>query len=85
MDKPIEDRTLEQVQEALSELLLAHFRPAPNEQSATQMLSTEQLLHIVNSHSPGLVPPNMFRECMLGLSFDERYINGSFVWLLMER
>lgn len=85
MDKQQDTRTIEEIQEALSDLMLEHFRPVEKEADATQMLTTEQLLHIVNSHSPDMVPPDKFRECMLALNFVERWDGSRFHWLLTER
>ena len=85
MDKQQDTRSIDKLQEALGDLMLKHFRPVEKEADATQMLTTEQLLHIVNGHSPDLVPPDKFRECMLALNFVERFDSGRFDWLLAER
>jgi hypothetical protein len=85
MDEQKDIRTKEQVFEEFGDFMLCHFRPAENAGKATQMLNTEQLLSMVNDHSPGLVPPLFFREAMLKLNYVEHQLDGRFVWLLSER
>jgi hypothetical protein len=85
MEPKVDIRTFDEVQEALGDLMRKHFRPVSEGRDVSQMLTTEELLHMVNSHSPDLVPPPMFREAMLGLGYTEKLIGNQFRWLLAER
>lgn len=85
MEEQVDIRTLEQVQEALGDLMCKHFRPVSDGCEVSQMLTTEQMLHMVNSHSPDLVPPKLFRDAMLGLGYTEKLMGTEFRWLLGDR
>lgn len=85
MEATKDTRTIKEVQEALGDLMCKHFRPVVEGEQVFQMLTTEELFHMVNSHSPELVPPSMFREAMLGLGYTEKLMGNQFRWLLGDR
>ena len=85
MEPKVDTRTIEEVQEALGDLMCKHFRPTSEGLEVTHMLTTDELLHMVNSHAPDLVPPSMFRQAMLGLGYTEKLMDNHFRWLLADR
>ncbi|HRH68799.1 MAG TPA: hypothetical protein PLB89_04760 [Flavobacteriales bacterium] len=69
--------------EELNGLLAKQFRPSRSEDDvAEHMMSTDELFHIVQSHSPGLIPARELRTMLLELGYKEKYLSDRFVWLL---
>lgn len=70
---------------AVRGLLDRFFVPVATIGVAGLLLSTAELHHQIEEHSPGLVPVGALREVLLSLGFVEAYTGEGFVWLLDRR
>lgn len=72
----------ERLKEHLRDLLFQQFQPSKSSTFADHMFSTDEVFHIVNNHSPDLVPKYKLRDLLIILGFKERFMTNAYVWLM---
>jgi len=73
---------LSQRREILIDLLSKHIRPACSPADADNMFTTPHIVALIDSHSPGIVEPELLRVLLLESGYVEHFIQGEFLWLV---